>query len=151
VTWRHGTGRAATRIEQSCYGQRYGTLGALFACCVRPGTRGPSNMTKVETMNTTLIRIFIALAVASCAGAVYAQAASAPRAVGESASTAARAQAKAASNSDTGTLVRTGPSATHEAKSAAHHAEGSASSATHRRAHRAKHAASADGSASNAQ
>ena len=108
-------------------------------------------MTKADPMNTTLIRIFTVLAVASCAGAVYAQAASAPRAVGESASTAARAQTKAASNSDVGTLVRTGPSATHEAKSAARHAEGSASSATHHRAHRAKHAASADSPASNAQ
>jgi len=76
-------------------------------------------------MNTSLFRFFASVAIAGYAGSALAQATSAPRAVGESASTAARAQAKAASSPDTGTLVRTGPSATHDAKRAARRAEGS--------------------------
>ena len=93
-------------------------------------------------MHASLFRFFASAAIAISAGTAYAQATSAPRAVGVSASTAARAQDRAASSSDTGTLVRTGPSATHDAKRAAHHAEGTASSATHRHARQARAAAS---------
>jgi len=65
-----------------------------------------------------------------------------PRAVGVSASTAQRAQSKAASSPDTGTLVRTAPTAEHDARSAAHHGK-NAASPTHHRARRAKASASA--------
>ena len=80
--------------------------------------------------------LFSLLTVAS--GVSFAQSASAPMGVGESASTAARAMNKAASSPDTGSVVRTGPSATKQAKHAANRSESSASSATHRHAHRAR-------------
>ncbi len=92
---------------------------------------------------TPTSRLLLASTFAVCTVSAHAQAASAPTAIGESASTAARAQAKAASDPDVGSVVRTGPTAAHDAKRAAHHAEGSASSSAHKHVHHAHVAASA--------
>jgi hypothetical protein len=96
-------------------------------------------------MKTALCKALACTAIALSGTAALAQdAASAPvRGVGVSASTASRAEAKAASASYTGTLVRTGPTATRDAKHAVRHVEGSASSATHHHANHAHRAASA--------
>lgn len=96
-------------------------------------------------MKPSIVRSFAAAALAAWAVGVSAHdtVSAVPRAVGVSASTAALAQDKAVSNPDTATLVRTAPSAAHDAKRAARHAEGSASSVAHHHAHRATHAASA--------
>lgn len=100
-------------------------------------------------MKQSVAHTLLASTLVIACSVAFAQSASAPMAIGESASTAARAQAKAASGSDVGSLVRTGPSATRKAEHMAHGAEDSASGASHRHTHHVHHASTAASAASN--